>query len=267
MAILAPGLISQAADAQRPARAPVERPSQFRDDIANYLKGKTAEFAASDRGLTNVGKSQNFVPLYNLLKDKGSFKQREVRGKSAQEQSDVRDALTKTAAYYLAATGMSPSDVTRLARNGYDPLGAVERVIAGGSTLDDDLAIAETPVFGAFVDSAPSGPDDSERKLTFTVENNVKGKAGLPQQVSFAVTPGHPVVSIVKGTSCLLLLSDTLGRFRAASGKPKASTSFQQQLEPYCQVGSAFQRLSSEPSASISSAEMTAALAKMAAAK
>jgi hypothetical protein len=265
--VLVPGLISHAADAQQPTRAPLERPTEYRNDVANYLQSKTAEFVANDRGLADVGKGQNFVPLYNLLKDKGSFKQREVRGKSAQEQSEVRDALTKTAAYYLAATGMSPADVKRLARNGYDPLGAVERVIAGGSTLDDDLAIAETPVFGAFVDSAPSGPDDSERKLTFTVENNVKGKAGLPQQVSFGVTPGHPVVSIVKGTSCLLLLSDTLGRFKAASGKPRASTSFQQQLEPYCQVGSAFQRLSSEPSASISNTEMTAALAKMTSAK
>ena len=162
---------------------------------------------------------------------------------------------------------MSPSDVTRLARNGYDPLAAAERVIAGGSSLDDDLAIAETPVFGAFVESVASGPDDSERTLTFTLENNVKGRAGLPQQVSFAVTPSHPVVSVAKGTSCLLLLSDTLGRFKAASGKPKATTTFQQQLEPYCQVGSGFQRLSSEASASISQAQMTAALAKMAAAK
>lgn len=264
VALVAPGLAANAAAAQRPARPPVERPAEFRDDVANYLKRKTAEFAESDRGLQNVGKSRNFVPLYDLLKDKGSFGTRQVKGKSPQEQADVRDALTRTAAYYLAATGMTPSDVTRLVRNGYDPLSAVERVIAGGSTLEDDLAVAETPVFGKLVESVLSGPGHDERKLTFTVERNVKGRPGLAQQVSFAVTPSHPVGTAAKGTSCLLLLSETLGRFRAASGRPRASTPFQQQLEPYCQVGSAFQRLSSEPSASISGTEMNAALNRMA---
>ncbi|HEX8238288.1 MAG TPA: hypothetical protein VF574_00940 [Allosphingosinicella sp.] len=267
VAMLAPSLIPQTADARRPARPPAERPAEFRNDVANYLKSKTLEFAANDRGLAAVGKSQNFVPLYNLLKDKGSFGGRPVKGKSDQEQAAVRDALTKTAAYYLAATGMTPSEVTRLIRNGYDPISAVERVIAGGSTLDDDLAVAETPIFGKLVDSVASGPDASERKLTFTVERNVKGRAGLTEQVSFAVTPSHPVGSLAKGTSCLLLLSDTLGRFRAASGKPKSSTSFQQQLEPYCQVGAVFQRVSSEASANISGTELIAAIDKMASAK
>lgn len=264
VALVAPGLAADAAAAKRPARPPVERPAEFRDDVANYLKRKAAEFSESDRALHNVGRSRNFVPLYKLLKDKGSFGTRQVKGKSAQEQADVRDALTKTAAYYLAATGTTPSDVTRLVRNGFDPLSAVERVIAGGSTLEDDLAVAETPILGELVESVLSGPDNSERKLTFTVERNVKGRAGLAQQVSFAVTPSHPVGTSAKGTSCLLLLSDTLGRFRSASGKPRVSTPFQQQLEPYCQVGSSFQRLSFEPSPTISSAEMTAALDKMA---
>ena len=76
LAVLGLGLISSAAEAQRPARSPLERPAEFRNDVANYLRNKTAEFAANDRGLQDIGKSQNFVPLYNLLKDKGSFKQR-----------------------------------------------------------------------------------------------------------------------------------------------------------------------------------------------
>jgi hypothetical protein len=265
VALAVPGLAASAGLAQRPARPPMERSAEFRDDIANYLRRKAAEFAENDRGLQSVGKSQNFVPLYNLLKDKGSFETRQVKGTSAQEQAAVRDALTKTAAYYLAATGTTPSDVTRLVRNGFDPLLAVERVIAGGSTLKDDLAVAETPVFGKLVESVLSGPDQAERKLTFTVERNVKGRSGLARQVSFAVTPSHPVGTAAKGTSCLLLLSDTLGRFRSASGKPRVSTPFQQQLEPYCQVGSSFQRLSYEASPTVSSAEMTAALDKMAA--
>lgn len=269
LAVIAPNLIPYAAEAQgRPAkRAPVERPAEFRNDVANYLKSKESEFADNDRGLQGVGRGQNYIPLYNLLKDKGSFGRRDVVGKSGEEQASVRDALTRTAAYYLAATGTSPSDVTRLARNGYDPLGAVERVIAGGSTLEDDLAVAETPVFGKLLTNVSFGPDENERKLSFSVDRNIKDRAGVSGQVAFSIPMFHSVGSLKAGTTCLLLLSDTLGKFRGASGKPRSAESFQQQLEPYCQVGSVFKRISSEVSADIPTAQLVAAMDKMSNAK
>lgn len=70
--------------------------------MQSYLAQKQKEFAESERAANTLGLSGAVTSLYNLLRDKGAFKGADVRGNNAEEQAAVRDALVRTAAYYLA---------------------------------------------------------------------------------------------------------------------------------------------------------------------
>lgn len=213
-----------------------------RDSVAKYIEHKDREFLQSKQALGSLGAAQNVTPLYNLLREKGSFKANNVVGKDDTQRGQVRDALAKTAATYLAATGMSPSELNELTRDGIDPIASVQRVITGNSSILDDITVAELPVLGTLT-SLGAGAGGLEVSMTFTVEDNIKSDRSLGESVSFNVQLTDNVASLKPGAKCVLFLSETLKRFRAASGRRSTSGKLQQQLQPYCLSGTNYTKV------------------------
>src|SRR5688500_9522559 len=110
--------------------AQAQTPRDRLDPVQSYLQLKQKEFAASEKAAGARGLGSNATALYNLLREKGAMKGAKVIGRSADEQAQVRDALVRSVAYFLASAGVGPDDVTRARRSDLDPLQAGEKLFA-----------------------------------------------------------------------------------------------------------------------------------------
>lgn len=242
-----------------------ERPPEYLDPVENYLRIKKQDFEQSANGVRAIGAGGNFTSLYNLLKDKKSFDNKSVKGKDAAQQSRVRDALVQTVAYYLTSVGMTPSEVNRLTKAGYDPLASAERNISGQARFDDLLVIAEIPLVVDVTGIAVR--DTSEillNDITFTVANNIKKVKGIAETGSVSIPYSSFTSGIIQGSRCVFFLSNSVGKFRQGAGKRSTESELQQQELPYCLVGGSFQRLAPNPvETSLPQATVEQAIAKI----
>lgn len=201
---------------------------QQRNPVDTYLAQKQREFAASERAALARGIGGRVTALYNLLRDKGPFRGRQVVGSNAEEQEKVRDALVRTTAYYLASVGMDADEVNALQRAGLDPLAAGAAVIGGGATLYDALTVSETAVIATVT---ANGGEGIERQLSFTPVRVLKGSA--PGPFTLTVPLPHPPADAEEGEQFLLFLSSELGAYRRAAGRRGNDGALAQQLAPY----------------------------------
>jgi hypothetical protein len=222
--------IAATATAAAAQNQPASRPTGERPDaVQTYLQQKAEEFAASERAAQGTNRGGDVTSLYNLLRDKGPFRGSNVQGRDAAEQDQVRDALVRTTAYYLASVGMKPADVNRLQRAGLDPLASGAAVIAGRATLADALTVAEHAVI-ARVTAVEGNAASIERTLRFAPVRSIKGDAG---GAPFALQVELPHPSDAEaGDTYLLFLSDDLTGFRRAAGRKVMGGTLSLQLPP-----------------------------------
>lgn len=143
--ISATTIYAQEAPTQAPAPSKrVQRTQQ--DYVDTYLQKKQREFQASERAVQARNLSAHSTAIYNLLREKGPFGRSSVIGRDAAQQQQVREALTRTVAYFLTAVGMTPDEINRLQRSGLDPLQAGANIIASTATIEDALTVSPIAV-------------------------------------------------------------------------------------------------------------------------
>ena len=202
-----------------------------RSSVESYLAQKDKEFQGSDRAAQARGMGGRVTSLYNLLRDKGPFRDRRVVGGSAAEQDRVRDALVRTTAYYLASVGMDPDEVNRLQRDGLDPLAAGAAVIGGGATVYDSVVVSQIAVIATVTANSASSGNGVDRQVGFRTDRVLKGSAPAP--LTLTVPLPNPPADAAVGEQYLLFLSTDFGSFRRAAWRPGNDGALAQQLSPY----------------------------------
>jgi hypothetical protein len=223
--------------------AVLERPPEYRDSATVYLNMKNAEFIENDKALKAAGKTQNVTPLYNIMKEKRRFVGRNVIGKDEATKGKVVDALAMTAAQYLASAGMSPSEVNRLEKLGYDVSASVEPVIAAEASIEDAVVVNEIPVL-ASISNKNEQSALLEYEVSVSVERNLKSVKKLPQSLSFTVMSSDPVAGLSTETKCVFFLSKAYKQFQSAIGIGTIVGEYAQQTPPFCLIEGKFVSLS-----------------------
>lgn len=214
--------------AQTGAGQAADRP----DPVQAYLKQKADELSASDRAAQARNLGGTVTSLYNLLRDKGPFRSSDVQGKSPGEQEQVRDALVRTTAYYLASVGMTQAEVNRLQQAGLDPLASGAAVVGGGATLLDALAVAQNAVIARVTANEASSANSIQRTVRFEPVRVIKGGAVASP---FSLQPPLPIPpsDAQVGEEYLLFLSQDLGPFLRAAGRRSQAEPLSPQFPPY----------------------------------
>ena len=192
------------------------------DPIAAYLRAKSAEFSASERGVGAIARNGEYTALYNLLRDKGPFRATAVQGDSEADRALVRDALVRTVAYYLAGTGMTPAAANALTRDGLDPLAAGAKVVGGLPSLNDYLIVAQIAARAKVISNTASDAQGLERRVELQLTEMLKGDtakaAGNLSNVVLEMQIGMPLAAAQPGQEYLVFLSTDYARYRAAAG-------------------------------------------------
>jgi hypothetical protein len=224
--------LSSAASAQQTR----ERP----DPVQAYLSSKTAEFQASERAATARRSGAHATALYNMLRDKRPFAGRSVQGRDEAQRGQVDDALVRSAAYFLASTGMTPDRVRALQASGLDPLAAAARSITGGATLEDMLTLSELAGRVRIVSNDPAGEDAVERRVvvefTEVLVNSLRGDAA-PGRVELRVPLPQPLAAAPPGEEFIVFLSSELSAFRKAAGRRSQDGNFAEVAAPFAVTG------------------------------
>jgi hypothetical protein len=139
-----------------------------------------------------------------------------VVGKDTSQQEQVRDALTRTVAYFLTGVGLTPDEINRLKRAGLDPLQSGANLVAGIARIEDALTVSPIAVV-AEVTANSAGTNPIQRQLMFTPRRVLKGK--LESGFSIPLRLPAPVANARQGAQYLLFLSAELGPFQRAAGR------------------------------------------------
>lgn len=220
----------------------MERPAEYRDEALVYLAQKDAELAENDAALKRLGMGQNIIPLYNILKDKGRFQNRNVIGDNAEKRGRVVDALTMTAAQFLAAGGISPSELVRLDKVGFDVAKSVEQVITGAASIEDAIVVSDVPILGTITSSNQSS-DLLNYDVTISVDRSLKPQKKVPGTLSFRVMASNSTSGLPTGTQCVFFLSDNYKAFKSALNLDLGGSNFTPQILPFCSTDGTFQSL------------------------
>lgn len=193
----------------------VER--EQRDYVEVYLQAKQREFEASERAVGARNLSAYSTAIYNLLREKKSFVSFDVRGKDPAQKQQVRDALERSVAYFLAGIGLTPDQINRLQRSGLDPLQSASNLIGSTPSLEDALTISPIAVVAEVTSSNPTGSNEIERQLSFAARRTLKGS--LEQPFSMTLRMPAPPSNAEPGSQYLLFLSEQLAPFQQAAGR------------------------------------------------
>ena len=181
-----------------------------------YLQDKEREFQASERAVQGRNLGPKSTAIYNLLRDKKPLQRYDVQGRDSTQQERVRDALTRTVAYFLSGVGLDPASINALQRSGLDPLQAGTSLVAGTPTLNDALTVSPIVVIAEVTGN--SGAESSlERQVTFSTKRTLRGSA--PASFTMTLRSPAPVSAAKTGEQYLLFLSDQLGAFQRAAGR------------------------------------------------
>lgn len=187
------------------------------DPVASYLQLKQREFAASDRAANARGLGSNVTALYNLLREKGAMGNAQVIGRSGDEQAQVRDALVRSIAYFLASAGVGPDDVTRARGAGLDMLQSGVNMFGASSTIYDSLTIAPIVVVATVAASEPVGHEPKQR-VSFSTQRILNGT--IDATFSVEIPSSNPLFATAQpDRQYLLFLSRSLGPFRKAAAR------------------------------------------------
>lgn len=201
-----------------PSPAPNQQQPQrpARDDVAVYLEHKAREHGASDRAVQAGNAAPRYNAIYNLLREKRPFANSDVKGRDAAQKGLVRDALTRSVAYFLTGIGVGPDDINRMERAGLSPLESASRLLADVPRLEDALVVSPIVVTAKVTSNSPVG-DTADRDVTFASERVLKGAS--PGSFTMRLpTPAH-VSNAEVGSTYLLFLSSEYGNFLRAAGR------------------------------------------------
>lgn len=217
--------------------APAVAQEQARPDaVEAYLSVKAREFEGSERAASARNSGGNVTALYNMLRDKRAFSGRGVQGRDAAQRGRVEDALARSAAFFLASVGMTPDRVRGLQASGLDPLASAARMIGGGATVEDYVALSEVAGRARVVSNAAAGSDAVERRvvleLTDILVDRRRGTAAGGTQVEIVVPLPQPLAGAAPGEELVVFLSSELSAFRKAAGRRKQDGAFAEVASP-----------------------------------
>lgn len=200
------------------------------DPVEAYLSAKTREFEGSERAASARGSGGNATALYNLLRDKRAFSGRTVQGRDAAQRGRVEDALARSAAFFLTSIGMTPDRVRALQGSGLDPLASASRMIGGGATVEDMLALSEVAGRARVVSNEAAGGDAIERRvvleLTEILVDSRRGKDAGATRVEIVAPLPQPLAGAAVGEELVVFLSSELSAFRKAAGRRNVDGAF-----------------------------------------
>lgn len=223
------------------------RPSQ--DDAEVYLRAKAQEFSASESAAKQLGVSVHGNAIYNLIRDKGRLPADKLRGRDQAQKGQIRDALIRTVAYYLASVGLTPNDITRLEKSGLDPLASGTRLVTGTPTIDDGLTISPV-VMEAKVTANNAVAGSATREVFFTGTAALKGD--LISELSIRLPSPAPVSDAQAGETYLLFLSKERSAFQRAANRDSGAEAVFVAL-PYKKVGESYEPVSPDQGGTTSS--------------
>ena len=140
-----------------------------------------------------------------------------MRGKDNVQKDKVRNVLTQTVAYQLAAVGFGPADITNMQNDGLDPLSAGTRMISASPSVEDMLTVSPVAAIGTITSNQPTSGDEVLRTAVVSIDRNIRGSAG--QRLELQLQMPAPLSGAKQGQQFLLFLSDDLAKFRSAAGR------------------------------------------------
>jgi hypothetical protein len=206
------------------------------DPVEAYLAAKAREFEGSERAASARNSGGNVTALYNLLREKRAFSGRQVQGRDAAQRGLVEDALARSAAFFLASIGMTPDRVRALQGSGLDPLASASRMIGGGATVEDALALSELAGRARVVSNEAAGGNAVERRvvleLTEVLADSRRGNAAGATRVEIVAPLPQPTASAKVGEELVVFLSSELSAFRKAAGRRNGDGAFAEIASP-----------------------------------
>jgi hypothetical protein len=148
----------------------------------------------------------------------------------------VEDALARSAAYFLASVGMTPDRVRALQGSGLDPLASASRMIGGGATVEDALALSEVAGRARVVSNEAAGGDAVQRRvvleLTEILADSRRGNGAGATRVEIVAPLPQPTASAQVGEELVVFLSSELSAFRKAAGRRNGDGAFAEIASP-----------------------------------
>lgn len=199
-------------------------------DVQRYLATKEREFSERTAAARSQGAEAQVTAVLQSLEQKGAFASADVLGQTEPEKAAVRDALRKTAAHDLVATGLGPDALQ--GPNAAAALAAIERVTTKRETLADLLTLGERILIAEVASDKPDAPSRLGQEIPFTVVEVLKGAQG-PALFTLGAHMSRPFASAAKGQRYLFFVSPSLARFKQAGGRRLAGPGTAFQFAPY----------------------------------
>ncbi len=172
-AALALGFLAPTFAQEQQERPATEAPQ--RDFVGPYLQQKATELAGQDRKLGAVGRSNIAEGILAVLIARDPLANKGVIGGARQDE--VKTALLRTLANYLASVGKTPADLNTALRSGISPTEAAANVLFYRPDSAQEYWAAEAVVLARLVEVTPaSGIEGFGSTVTFEVLDSMKGR-------------------------------------------------------------------------------------------
>lgn len=198
-----------------------------RDFVTPYLEQKRAEFEQQDRKLTAAGKANIAKGIYSVLIARDPLATKDVIGNARKDE--VRSALLRTLANYLASVGKNPSDLNSALKSGISPVEAAANVLFYRPNTVQEYWAAEAVAIGRLMSvETVSGTAGIGSAARFEILESLKGpyQAGSSVQVMQAsgadVTIAGELGSRDSGEYLLLLSPTRYAAFTGTRPDPKS---------------------------------------------
>ncbi|MCT2560064.1 hypothetical protein N0B51_13865 [Tsuneonella sp. YG55] len=211
--------------------------AQERDFVGPYLQQKQSELAAQDGLLNASGKANIAKGIYSVLIARDPLANKDIEGGARKDE--VRSALLRTLANYLASVGKTPADLNQALRSGISPVEAAANVLFYRPDTQQEFWASEVVVVGRLKSVSPiQGVKGIGSAANFEVVESLKGGYSAGDTIQLMQASGTDVAiagELTEGSAgdYLLLVSPT--RYAAFTGtrpSPKA-TRVLAQFSPY----------------------------------
>jgi hypothetical protein len=209
------------------------------EDVAQYLEMKRVEYDDVEAKLKKGGLTGQSQAIFSLLKEKRAFADNDVVGTTPAEKSEVRDALTRTAAQHLASVGLGPSDIRALEKRGVDVLVSATRIVSGTAKFQDMFLLSEHPLM-ATIEDIQAGDTPLIALATLRIDQKLKGIDKLTPPSTLQVEFPTYDAQLTKGQKCIFFFSSTRSRSKINGKNDVKGSDLVQQYLPYCMSGDMF---------------------------
>ncbi len=212
------------------------------EDVALYLEMKRAEYNDVEAKLKKGGLTGQSQAIFSLLKEKRAFEDNDVVGTTLAEKSEVRDALTRTAAQHLASVGFGPSDIRALEKRGVDVLVSATRIVSGTAKFQDMFLLSEHPLM-VTIEDVQASDTPLVSLVTLRIDQKLKGIDKLMPPSTLQIEYPAYGTQLTKAQKCVFFFSSTRSRIRINSKNDVRGIDLVQQYLPYCMSGDIFRSI------------------------